>query len=176
MRTWVAVSQAVLVGFVLMPLPAILWPRRAGYHYLRFHLSRKGIRGRQIPRECLHEFVNDALQYSRAVAVPAARPGRFEPRLSEFEFERMLRIHCFVVHALLTGRTAADMHGKRPMRELIRSEMLRAGVNSSDDAAACQRIEHEAHSGRSWDRHRAILSRYDLPQPVARTAVGQVTQ
>ena len=175
MSVGAAVSGALVAGFVLMPLPAILWPRRAGYRYLRYHLSRKGIRATQIPRECLHEFVNDALQYSRAVAVPASRPGRFEPCLPDFEFERMLRIHSFVVHALLSGRTAADMHGKAPMRELIRSEMLRAGINSSEDAAASQRIEHEVRTGRSWDRHRAILSRYDLPQPAARTPVGQVT-
>jgi hypothetical protein len=120
--------------------------------------------------------VSDAFHYSRTVAIPAARPGTHEARLPDFEFERMLRIHSFVVHALLTGRTAAEMDGQSPMRELIRSEMLRAGVKSSDDVAACQRIEHECRTGKSWDRHRAILSRYDLPQPVSRTAIGQVTQ
>jgi hypothetical protein len=174
MTTWAAVSGGLVIGLVLMPLPAVLWPRRAGYYYLRYHLSRRGIRTREIPPACLREFVADAFHYSRTVASRPSRPGSIEPRIPDFEFERMLRMHCFVVHALFTGRTAADDHAH--LRELIRTEMLRAGLSPSVDAADRQRIENEVHAGRGWDRHRAILSRYDLPQPLARSAMGQLTQ
>jgi hypothetical protein len=173
MSTGAAVS-AVVLGFVLMPLPAVLWPKKVGHYYLRYHLSRRGIRSKDVPHACLREFVDDAFHYSRAVSTPPSRPGTSEPRIPDFEFERMLRIHCGVVHALLTGRAAAHVDDKAVTRPLIRSEMLRAGTRESD-VAECQRIESEVRTGKSWDRHRAILSRYDLPQPMSRTGVGQLT-
>ena len=170
MSTAVVVSAVVLMGFVLMPLPAVLWPKRVGHYYLRYRLSRRGVRSRDIPHACTGEFVDDAFHYSRKVTSPPSRPGASEPRIPDFEFERMLRIHCCVVHALLTGRTAADVDEKTVTRGLIRSEMLRAGINAAD-VADCQRIENEARTGKSWDRHRAVLSRYDLPHR-HRTAAG----
>jgi hypothetical protein len=173
MSTGAAVSAVVLTGFVLMPLPAVLWPKRVGHYYLRYHLSRRGVRVRHIPHACIREFVDDAFHYSRAVSTPPSRPGAIEPRIPDFEFERMLRIHCCVVHALLTGRAAANVDDETVTRPLIRSEMLRAGIKTSD-VADCQRIEHEVGTGRSWDRHRAILSRHDLPQPMPRTPDGQL--
>ena len=174
MTTWTVVSGGLVIGLVLMPLPAILWPRRAGYYYLRYHLSRRGIRTREIPPACLREFVADAFHYSRTVATAPTRPGSIESRIADFEFERMLRIHCFVVHALFTGRTATDDHAH--VRELVRSELLRAGIRPSVDGSDRQRIEQEVRAGRSWDRHRAILSRYELPQRLPRSVIGQLTQ
>jgi hypothetical protein len=188
MTAWTAVGEGLVIAFVLMPVPAILWPRRAGYHYLRYHLSRRGVHRKEIPRACIHEFVDDALTYARDVSPlgPAARHS--ERRIPDFEFERMLRIHSFVIHAVLTGRTAADVHAEeqvntaRSMRgkaltlELIRSEMLRAGIERTVDVAGCQRIENEVRTGKSWERHRVILSRHQLPQPVSTGSIGQLTQ
>jgi hypothetical protein len=171
MKTWSVVSEVLLIGFVFMHAAARLWPKAAGYYYLRYDLSRRGIRIKEIPPECLRDFVVDALEYARAVSSPASRPGATGRTVAHFEFERMLRVHSVVVHALLTGRTAAEVDAVE-VRQLTRCEMRRAGVNPSSNAVACQLIENEVRTGKSWDRHRAILCRYDLPTPLARTAVG----
>ena len=169
MKTWAAVSEALLIGVVSIHAAALLWPKRAGYYYLRYDLSRRGIQIKGIPPECIRDFVDDALDYARTVSAPASRPAETLRTLVYFEFERMLRNHSCVVHALLTGRTAAEVDA---IGELIRCEMLRAGVNPSGNTADCQRIENEVRTGMSWDRHRAILCRYDLPTPVSRVAIG----
>lgn len=53
------------------------------------------------------------------------------------------------------------------MRELIRSEMLRAGAEPSGDPVERERIESGVRAGGSWARYRAILGRYHLPLAVA---------
>jgi len=197
MNTWVAVSEGLLAALFLMHAAARLWPKSAGYHYLRYNLSRRGIT--QIPPECIREFVDDAHDYACAVCTSRGIPGR----IPHFEFERMLRVHSFVIHALLTGRTAAEMHAAEKgstsegiqtsdprspsksgpssseamlMRELIRCEMLRAGVDPVVDAAEGQRIVKEVRRGTSWDRHRAILFRHQLLTPIAGDAIGELSQ
>jgi hypothetical protein len=104
-----------------------------------------------------------------------------------------------VIHAYLIGRIAADtgsvvtapedliatpLHADSTstsrsvaheglMRELIRSEILRAGLEPTGDVAHCHRLEREVRAGSSWARYRAILGRYDLPRSNARAAVGE---
>jgi hypothetical protein len=165
MKTWIVAGEVLLMGFVFMHAATRLWPKTAGYHYLRYDLSRRGIRIKEIPAECIRDFVGDALEYARTVCAPAAQSGATGRPIAYFEFERMLRNHSVVVHALLTGRTAVELDAVE-MRELIRCEMRRAGVNPATDTAQCQLIESEARTGRSWDRHRAILCRYDLSAPL----------
>jgi hypothetical protein len=170
MKTGATALELLLIIIVGLHVGALLWPKRAGYHYLRYDLSKRGIRIRQIPPACLHEFVDDALHYARTVSAAVARSGKGEHRISYVEFERMLRIHSFVVHALLTGRTAAELDpfvDRTMMRELIRSEVLRAGCNPSADVSDRRRIEAEVHAGKCWDRHRSILCRHDLSTHVA---------
>ena len=176
MRTWAAVCEGLLLAIVLMHAATRLWPKRAGCHYLRYELSRRGIRIEEIPPGCIREFVDDAHDYARSVGTPR--------RVPHFEFERMLRVHSFVMHAVLTGRTAGQVHAvetikaadRAVVQELIRSEMLRAGVDPSGDAAECQRIENECRAGKSWERHRTILGRYELPAPISQNAIGELTQ
>lgn len=174
MNNWAAVLAGLLILMVLMHLAARLWPKRAGYRYLKYNLARRGIRTAQIPPDCIRAFVDEAYDYARLVCTPAAGVPRAAARVDHFEFERMLRIHCFVIHSLLTGRMGGAADGSVPvagdevqMRELIRSEMLRAGVEPFGDPAHCQRIESEVRAGGSWARYRAILGRYDLPAPIA---------
>ena len=105
MKTWAAVSEGVLVGIVFMHAATRLWPKTAGFHYLRYNLSRKGVRGSDIPPECVRELVDDAFNHAHGVCNPGPGPGKTEGRIHYFEFERMLRIHSSGVQAVLTGRS-----------------------------------------------------------------------
>ena len=169
MNNWAAVLAGLLILMVLMHVAARLWPKRVGYRYLRYNLARRGIRSAQIPPECIRAFVDEAYDYSCAVSAPASRG-----RIAHFEFERMLRIHSFVIHSLMTGRINTEEDGgaqgvedEALMQELIRSEMLRAGVEPFGDCADRERIEKEVRAGGSWARYRVILGRYDLRLPMA---------
>jgi hypothetical protein len=173
MSTWAAVSEGLLTSFVLVQAAGYFWPKRAGYHYLKCELSRRGLRNTRIPGECIRDFVNDAYDYACLVCASSSRPGGPGGKVPHFEFQRMLRIHSWGIHAVLTPSTGARHDTDELLiQELLRSEMLRAAIEASGDAADRQRVENEVRSGKSWDRHRAILSRYDLPAPLAADAVG----
>lgn len=58
MNNWAAVLAGLLILMVLLHGAARLWPKRAGYHYLRYNLARRGIKTARIPPECIHAFVS----------------------------------------------------------------------------------------------------------------------
>lgn len=179
MTAWIAGASVLLMAIVLMHAASLLWPKRAGSLYLRRNLSTRGIPVGQIPPACIGSFVDDAHQYARAVCAGASGSHGTPGRVPHFEFERMLRVHAFVIHALLTGRTSAAecaADDEPLIQEHIRSEMLRAGLDPYRDAAELQRFETEVRTGKSWLRQRALLDRYQLSAFPLPDAAGELAE
>ncbi len=146
MKTWVVVCEVLPMTVVLLHAAARLWPRRAGYYYLRYSLSRRGIQIKEIPSECIFALVEDALDHARTACASGSRPGATaDHTVPHVEFERMLRTHCVVVHALLTGTKTAEVN-------VVEKQRIGTDV--------------------SWERQRTILCRYNLPVPASQIAIG----
>jgi hypothetical protein len=173
MNNWAALFAGLMVVIGLLHVAARLWPKRAGFHYLRLLLSRRGFDRTQIPPECIRAFVDDAYGYARIACAPGLRTRRAVGRIADFEFERVLCVQAFVIHAILTGKAREE---ETLMRELIRSEMLRAGVEPFEDVASFATMQDEVRAGSCWDRYRAILRRYDLLIPTSGIATAELNQ
>lgn len=108
MKSWAAVFVSLPILMVLLHLAARLWPKRAGYRYLRRRLARRGIETRQISPACIRALVDDAHDYATTACRQPSGTRGAAATVAHFEFERTLRLHACVVHALVTGKTAAE--------------------------------------------------------------------
>lgn len=108
MSHWAAALTGLLLLIVLMHAAARLWPKRAGYRYLRHSLSRRGIKTAQIPSDCIWALVEDAHDYAHIVCAPDSQRGGTMGTILHFEFERTLRIYSVIIHAVMTGKVAAE--------------------------------------------------------------------
>jgi hypothetical protein len=185
----VVVLSIVLAVFLYLQLMPRLFPKLIGSTYFRKQLWLKGIDWRNLPAECLNDFVNEAFDYATTASKPDVQAqGRSESFI--VEYERMMRVHAIVVAALLEGRTTGDvdalereeidskiqaalMKGGRGIDtaraevaktlsvESLHIALLRADLDPFDMNGQ-ERIAEAVRTGKTWDLQRTILRRHGL--------------
>ena len=115
----------VVVLFVTAVLYVIgrLFQKTTGKSMLKKLLWAQQVDWRQIPNVCLDELVADAEQYAQAASSVERLEGVPKPNRL-VEYERMLRVHAFVVAALRKGKKASEIMA-------IAQEQLRASLERS---------------------------------------------